>query len=52
MDKADASLTLAAFSALAVFIGPLAALVAAAFLAGVLVGRSRLSGRPPTDVGR
>jgi hypothetical protein len=42
MDKVDISLTLAAFSALAVLIGPIAALVAAAFVAGVLVGRNQL----------
>jgi hypothetical protein len=41
LDRTDLSLILAAFSALAVFIGPVAALVMVAFVVGVLVGERR-----------
>ncbi|MCW3062846.1 MAG: hypothetical protein JWN32_18 [Solirubrobacterales bacterium] len=44
MDKTDLSIILAAFSALAVFLGAIAALVTAAFIAGLLLGQHR---RPP-----
>jgi hypothetical protein len=40
MSKTDLSLVLAAFSALAVFLGPLAAVVVAAFVGGMLLGRA------------
>ena len=41
MDKTDISLILGAFSAIAVFSTPVAALTLAAFLAGLLVGQRR-----------
>ena len=41
MDTTDISLILGAFSAVAVFSTPVAALALAAFLAGILVGRRR-----------
>src|SRR3954453_14153669 len=41
MDRTDPSVVLAAFSPLAIVIGPMAALVVAALTAGVLVGRRR-----------
>jgi len=39
MSKTDLSLTIAVFSALATLLGPVAALAAATFLAGFLLGR-------------
>jgi len=45
MDRTDLSLILGAFSAIAVFSSPVAAQLAAAFVAGVLVGQRRRS--PP-----
>ena len=39
MDKTEISLILSTLSALAVFFGPIAALVIAAFVAGFIVGR-------------
>jgi hypothetical protein len=39
MDKTDLSLVLALFGALATLLGPIVALAAATFLAGLLVGR-------------
>jgi hypothetical protein len=44
MDKTDLSLTLAAFSALALILGVTAALVTAAFIVGLPIGQKR---RPP-----
>ncbi len=44
MDKTDLSLILSAFGALALFMGAAAALVVAAFIAGLLIGQAR---RPP-----
>jgi len=41
MDKNDLGLLLGALSALAIFIGPIAALVIVAFVAGVMVGGRR-----------
>ena len=62
MDRTDVSLILAAFSALAVLIGPIAALVIASFVAGLIVGSRRDSAsapgsemptqEPPFDSGR
>jgi glycine/D-amino acid oxidase-like deaminating enzyme len=45
VDKTDVSLVLSAFSALAILIGPIAGLVIAAFIAGLLLGQRRR--RPP-----
>jgi hypothetical protein len=41
VDKTDISLILGAFSALAVLLGAIAALIIAAFLAGLLLGQHR-----------
>jgi hypothetical protein len=41
VDKTDISLILGAFSALAVLLGAIAALVVAAFVAGLLLGQRR-----------
>jgi hypothetical protein len=41
MDKTDISVVLAAFSALYVVIGMMAALAVAAFLAGLILGQAR-----------
>jgi hypothetical protein len=41
MDKTDLSLILGAFSAVAAFSTPVAALVTAAFLTGILMGQQR-----------
>jgi hypothetical protein len=41
VDKTDISLILGAFSALAVILGAIAALVIAAFVAGLLLGQRR-----------
>jgi hypothetical protein len=46
VDKTDLSLILSAFSALAIVIGPIAALVIAGFIAGLLLGQRR---RLPRD---
>lgn len=45
MDKTDISLILSTMSALAVVLGPIAALVVAAFVAGVLFEQHRNSKR-------
>jgi len=45
MDKTDLSLILSAFSALALIVGPFAALVLTAFAAGLLIGQRRA--QPP-----
>ena len=43
MNKTDISLILSTMSALAIFLGPIAALVLAAFVAGVLFEQHRYS---------
>ena len=46
MDKTEISLLLSTLSALAVFFGPIGALVITAFVAGFIVGRRRSSDGP------
>jgi hypothetical protein len=47
MDTTDLSLMLSAFSALAIFIGPIAALVVVGFATGVFVGERRQQSKCP-----
>jgi hypothetical protein len=46
MDKTDLGLLLGGFSALALLIGTIAALVVMAFVAGYLLGRAARSSKP------